>query len=198
MTTSTSVWSRYKGLSNLEKFGTSMGVASMFSGAYAAFAGARSAKLKTKSLALQLKHQENMLRFSIRQNESQAQFLSFVYNKKYQNITLKQGAKKSTATTLYAARGLSLGIGSVKDAFVSSGVLNTIEKLTMNTNKVRAITNQRLKGVNLDIKADMTGLSASNMFSTASTIDPFMGMTTGFMSGGSNLMSNLPESLLTS
>ena len=43
----------------------------------------------------------------------------------------------------------------------------------------------------------MTGLSASNMFATARTIDPFMSMTTGFMSGASNLMSNLPQSLLT-
>lgn len=197
MTTSTSVWSRYKGLSNLEKFGTSMGIAGMFSGAYAGFASARSEKLKTKSLALQLKHQEDMMRFSIRQNESQAQFLSFVYNKKYQNLSLKQGNQKSTAKTLFTARGISLGIGSTKDVFVSSEVLNSIEKLTMNTNKVRAITNQRLKGVGMEIKADMTGLSASNMFGTASTIDPFMGMTTSFMSGASNLMSNLPNSLLT-
>ncbi len=193
----TSIWSRYKALSGLEKFSTSMGVAGMFSGAYSAFAGARSERLKTKSLGLQLEHQEDMIRFTMDQNESQAQFLSAVYNKKFANQTLGQGNKKSTAIASFASRGITLGIGSTKDLFVSSEVLNKIENLTMNTNKARAVTNQRLKGVGLGIKADMTGLSASNMFATARTIDPFMSMTTGFMSGASNLMSNLPQSLLT-
>ena len=90
-----------------------------------------------------------------------------------------------------------MGVGSTKDVFVSSEVLNTIENLTMNSNKVRAITNQRLKGVGMDIKADMTGLSASNMIATARSIDPFMSMTSSFMSGSSNFISNLPQSLLT-
>ena len=192
-----STWSKYKALSNLEKFGTSMGVVGVLGGAYAAFAGARSEKLRTKSLALQLKHQEDMMRFNIRQNESQAQWLNAVYNKKYQIATLKQGNKKSTAKTSFAARGIQMGVGSTKDVFVSSEVLNTIENLTMNSNKVRAITNQRLKGVGMEIKSDMTGLSADFKNMTAASIDPFMSMTSSFMSGSSNFISNLPKSLLT-
>jgi hypothetical protein len=192
-----STWQKYKALSGLEKFGVSMGVAGVLGGAYSAFAGARSERLRTKSLALRLKHQEDMMRFNIRQNESQAQWLNQVFNKQYQIATLKQGAKKSTAKTSFAARGIKMGVGSTKDVFVSSEVLNTIENLTMNSNKVRKIQNQRLKGVGMGIKADMTGLSASNMFATARTIDPFMNMTTSFMTGGSNLISNLPQSLFT-
>ena len=85
-----STWSKYQALSPLEKFGTSMGIAGVLGGAYAAFAGARAEKLRTKSLALQLKHQEDMMRFNIRQNESQAQWLNAVYNKKMQIATLNQ------------------------------------------------------------------------------------------------------------
>ena len=192
-----STWQKYQALGGLEKFGVAMGAAGLIGGAYSAFAGARSEKLRTKSLALQLKHQEDMMRFNIRQNESQAQWLNAVYNKKYQIATLKQGNKKSTAKTSFAARGIQMGVGSTKDVFVSSEVINTIENLTMNSNMVRAITNQRLKGVGMDIKADMTGLSASNMFATARSIDPFMSMTSSFMSGSSNFISNLPKSLLT-
>lgn len=192
-----STWKNYKALGGLEKFGVAMGVGGVLSGAYAAFAGARSEKLRTKSLALQLKHQEDMMRFNIRQNESQAQWLNQVYNKKMQIATLKQGNRKSTAKASFAARGIQMGVGSTKDVFVSSEVLNTIENLTMNSNKVRAITNQRLKGVGMGIKADMTGLSADFKNMTANSIDPFMSMTSSFMSGSSNFIGNLPQSLLT-
>ena len=190
-----SVWSKYKALGSLEKFGVAMGVGGLLSGALGSYQEARSQQLRTKSLGLQLKHQEDMMRFNIRQNESQAQWLEKVFNNQYQAKTLDMGSRKSTAKTTFASRGVDLTVGSTKDAFVSSDVLNAIEKLTMNSNRVRSITNQRLKGVGMGIKADMLGLSASNMFATARTIDPIMNMTTSFMTGSSNFISNLPEAL---
>ena len=193
-----STWSKYIALSPLEKFGTSMGVAGLFGGAYSAFAGARSEKLRTRSLALQLKHQEDMLLFNQRQNESQAQWLNQVFNKQYQIKTLQMGNRKSTAKTSFASRGIQMGVGSTKDVFVSSEVLNAVEKLTMNSNKVRKITNQRLRGVGIGIQADMTGLSADFKNMTANSIDPFMNMTSSLLTGSSNFISNLPQSLLTS
>ena len=192
---STSLWSRYKDLGALDRFGVSMGVAGLLGGMVGSHFEAKSQILRTKSLGLQLKHQEDMMRFNIRQNESQAQWLNKVYNTQYQAKTLAMGSKKSTAKATFAARGIDSTVGSTKDAFVSSDVLNAIEKLTMNSNKVRSITNQRLKGVGMGIKADMLGLGASNMFATARTIDPIMNMTTSFMTGSSNLISNLPASL---
>jgi len=193
-----STWKKYQALGKLEKFGVAMGVAGVLGGVYSGFAGARSETLRTKSLALQLKHQEDMMRFNIRQNESQAQWLNQVFNKQYQIATLKQGNRKSTAKTSFASRGIQMGVGSTKDVFVSSEILNTIENLTMNSNKVRKINNQRLRGVGMGIKADMTGLNADFKNMTANSIDPFMNMTTSFMTGGSNFVSNLPKSLLTS
>jgi len=192
---SKSVWQKYKDLGALDKFGVAMGVGSLLGGIYGSFAEARSQKLRTKSLALQLEHQKDMMLFNVRQNESQAQWLNQVFDKQYQMKTLDMGAKKSTAKASFAARGIQMGVGSTADAFVSSEILNTIDKLTMNSNKIRSITNQRLRGVGMEIKSDMLGLSASNMFATARSIDPFMNMTTSFMTGSSNLISNLPASL---
>ncbi len=191
-----STWNKYQALGGLEKFGVAMGAAGALGGAYGAFAAARSEKLKTKSLALQLKHQEDMMRFNIRQNESQAQWLSQVFNKQYQIATLKQGNRKSKAKTSFASRGIQMGVGSTKDVFVSSEILNTIENLTMNSNKVRRVENQRLRGVGLGIQADMTGLSADFKNMTASSIDPFMNMTSSLLTGSSNFVSNLPKSLI--
>ena len=185
-----STWSKYQALGGLEKFGVAMGAAGLIGGAYGAFAAARSEKLKTKSLALQLQHKKDMLLFNEKQNESQAQWLNQVFNKQYQIKTLQMGNRKSKARTSFASRGIQMGVGSTKDVFVSSEVLNAVEKLTMNSNKVRKITNQRLKGAGIGIQADMAGVSASNMFATASTVSPFLNMTSTLMSGVGDFAAN--------
>tara|TARA_B100000212_G_scaffold288639_1_gene229700 strand:+ start:1169 stop:1750 length:582 start_codon:yes stop_codon:yes gene_type:complete len=190
-----STWQKYQALGGLEKFGVAMGVAGLFGGAYSSFAAARSEKLKTESLALQLQHKKDMLLFNEKQNESQARWLNQVFNKQYQIKTIQMGNRKSKAKTSFAARGIQMGVGSTKDVFVSSEVLNAVEKITMNTNNVRRITNQRLRGVGIGIQADMAGVSASNMFATARSIDPFMNMTSSLLTGSSNFISNLPASL---
>ena len=66
----------------------------------------------------------------------------------------------------------------------------------MNTNKVRARENKRLEGVGVGIQGSMYGMSASNMFSTASQISPWMNMTSSLLTGGSSFVSSLPEGML--
>ena len=89
-----------------------------------------------------------------------------------------------------------MGVGSTKDAFVSSEILAEIDKATINSNKVRAVANKRLEGVGLGIQADMYGLSATNMFSTASAIDPFMNMSTSLLTGAGSIINSLPAGML--
>mgnify|MGYP003108493443 FL=1 len=190
-----STWQNYKALGALDKLSVVSGVAGVFSGAYGAFAAARSERLKTKSLALSLQHKKDMKLFNIRQKEAQAQWLERVFQQQYQAKTIRQGNQRSKAKTSFAARGIQMGVGSTKDVFVSSEILATIDKLTMNSNKVRAVENKRLEGVGLGIQANMLGVSESNMFATASSIDPFMNMSSSLLTGTSNLMGNLPSSL---
>tara|TARA_R100001460_G_scaffold20726_5_gene42708 strand:- start:6822 stop:7406 length:585 start_codon:yes stop_codon:yes gene_type:complete len=190
-----STWQNYKALGALDKLSVVSGVAGVFSGAYGAFAAARSERLKTKSLALNLQHKKDMKLFNIRQKEAQAQWLERVFQQQYQAKSIRQGNQRSKARTSFAARGIQMGVGSTKDVFVSSEILATIDKLTMNSNKVRAVENKRLEGVGLGIQANMLGVSESNMFATASSIDPFMNMSSSLLTGTSNLMGNLPSSL---
>ena len=79
---------------------------------------------------------------------------------------------------------------------VGNDVLAQIDKNTMNSNKVRAVENKKLEGVGLGIQGSMYGMSASNMFSTASQINPFMNMTSSLLTGTSSLISSLPQSML--
>jgi len=193
MTTETYGWSE---LSNLGKFGVISQGFGAIGGAVGSYYAAQSEKYKTKSLALNLQHRKDMALFNMRMKESQAQHIARTFNKQYQIMTLKQGAKKSTARTSFAARGIQMGVGSTKDALVSSELLADIDKATMNSNKVRATENKRLEAIGVGIKGDMYGLSASNMFATASSIDPFLNMSSSLLTGGANFISSLPPGML--
>ena len=186
----------WSSLSNLGKFGVisqGFGVVGSVIGAYSA---AQTEKYKTKSLALSLQHKKDMALFNQRMKESQAQHIGRAYNKKIMMLGLKQGAAKSAGVVSIASRGGVRGVGSNRDVMVSNDILAEIDKNTMNSNKVRAVENKRLEGVGLGIQGSMYGMSASNMFSSASQINPFMNMTSSLLTGTSSLISSLPQSML--
>ena len=53
-----------------------------------------------------------------------------------------------------------------------------------------AANQMRTRGVQADIRADMLGVSASNMFATASTVSPFLNMTSTLMSAVGDFSKN--------
>ena len=186
----------WSSLSNLGKFGVisqGFGVVGSVIGAYSA---AQTEKYKTRSLALSLEHKKDMALFNQRMKESQAQHIGRAYNTKLMMLGLKQGAAKSAGVVSIASRGGVRGVGSNLNVMVGNDLLANIDKHTMNTNKVQAVQNKKLEGVGLGIQGSMYGLSASNMFSSASQINPFMNMTSSLLTGTSSLISSLPESML--
>ena len=183
-------------LTGLGKFGIISQGFGVLGGIIAADSAASAEKYKTKSLALSLQHKKDMALFNQRMKESQAQHISKAFNTKIMMLGLKQGSAKSAGVVSIASRGGVRGVGSNRDVMVSNDILAEIDKNTMNTNKVRAVENKRLEGVGLGIQGSMYGMSASNMFSTASQINPFMNMTSSLLPGTSSLISSLPESML--
>jgi len=165
-------------------------------GMFAAGAKANFEKYKAKSAALNYQHQKDMALFNADMKESQAQHLAKTFNKRYQILTMQQGSRKSKRRVSLAARGGQAGVGSSKDVEVSQEILDTIDKLTMNSNKARAVSNKRLEAVGLAIQGDQYGLSAGNMFATASSISPLMNMSSSLLTSGSNILNSLPPSML--
>ena len=182
-------------LSRLGKFSVGMQAAGALSGAIGAFFGAGAEKYKYKTMALQLQHKKDMAIFNRDMKESQAQHINMAFNKRMQILTLQQRAAKGKRITSIASRGGVRGVGSNKDVMVSSDIMAEIDKNTMNVNKVRAVNNKRLEGVGIGIQADMYGVGAQNMFATASSISPYMNMTSSLMTGASNVISSLPSSM---
>ena len=188
--------SGWNSLTDLGKFGLITQGFGAVSGVVGSYYSAKSEQNKTKSLALNYEHQKDMTLFNQRMKESQAQHIGRAYNKKIMMLGLKQGAAKSAGVVSIASRGGVRGYGSNRDVMVSNDILAEIDKNTMNSNKVRAVENKRLEGVGLGIQGSMYGMSASNMFSSASQINPFMNMTSSLLTGTSSLISSLPQSML--
>ena len=191
--TSTKGWSS---LSSLGQAGLITQGFGAIQGAIGSYYAASAAKYKTQSMALSFEHQKNMALFNMDMKESQAQHLNRVYNQRQQIKTLGFGQSTGKRNVSIAARGGVRGVGSNLNIAVSDELMKEIDKITMNSNKVRAIANKRLEGVGLGIQADMHGLSASNAFATASQISPWMDMSSSLMTGASGIISSLPESML--
>ena len=186
---------KFSDLSALGRAQFGLSVAGGISSAFGALSAASAEKYRTRSLALNYEHQKTMALFNMRMKESQAQHIALQYNKQMQIMTLKQGAAKGSARASFAARGIKMGTGSTLDAFVSSEVLAQIDRLTMNSNKVRAMSNKRLEAVGLQNKATMLGVSASNAFATASSISPFMNMSSSLLTSAGSVLGSLPSSM---
>ena len=177
-----------------DKFGLITGIGSTLTGMIANRAAANTERYKLRSQALNFEHQRDMAKLNRRMLESQAQHIGRAYNKQIAIRTLKAGQAISSTKASFAARGIQMGVGSTANVFASAELIKEIDRLTMNTNKVRAMNNQRLRAVNMGIRGDMLGVSANNLFSTASAVSPFMNMTSTLLTGATNIVSNLPDS----
>ena len=186
----------WKDLSPLGQASIVSGIGGTLQGIVGSYYAAKTEKYKTQSLALSLQHKKDMTLFNKRMKESQAQHINRVYNQRLQILGLKQGQAKGRARASFAARGIQMGVGSTKDAFVSSEILAQLDRLTMNSNKVRAVENKRLEAVNLGISATMLGVSESNMFATASSISPWLNMSSSLLTGVGNIIQSLPANML--
>ena len=190
-TQGTTGWSSLSQLGQAGVIGQIGGIATGLIGAYFA---SSTAKYQSKMSALRFEHKRDMALFNASMKETQAQHINRVENQRFRDKTLGFGKAKGTSRALMAARGVQMGVGSTKDAFVSDEILKELDKITMNSNKVRAVSNKRLEAVGLGIQADAHGLSASNAWDTASSISPWMNMSSSLLTGTNNLISSLPTS----
>ena len=184
----------WNSLGTADKIGVISGIGGTFSGIVGNYYKAQDEKYKLKSQALNLEHQRDMAKLNKRLLESQAQQIARAYNKQAAIRTLKAGQSMASARASFAARGIQLGVGSTANVFASAELMKEIDRLTMNSNKVRAMNNQRLRAVNMGIRGDMLGVSASNLFTTASAVNPFLNMSSTLLTGVSSIVSNLPNS----
>ena len=176
-----------------DKIGIGLGVSSLVTGLIGAGSQANTERYRAKSAELNFEHQRDMMQLNKRMLESHAQHIGRAYNKQIAIRTMKAGRDISSTKASFAARGIQMGVGSTANVFASAELLKEIDRLTMNVNKVKAMNTKRAQAVNMGIRGDMYGMSADNLFSTASTISPFMNMSSTFLTGASSIASSLPS-----
>lgn len=170
-------------ISNLNKFGAVMQVGGLATGLVGSYFQSKFQANKLKSQALQFEHQQTMAKINAKAIESQAQHIARQYDKQLQIKTLQQGQQAGKRRARTAARGGAIGYGSSRDVAASQEILNEIDKLTINVNKVKAVGNMRTRGVDAKIRSDMLGVSAGNMFASANSVSPFLNMSSTLLTG---------------
>ena len=173
-----------------QSFGGAMSIGSMFQGFISARAQASAERYKLKSQALSIQRQQDMAEINSDMLESQAQQIARAYNRQAMTKTMAAGLKEGKARASFAARGIQMGVGSTADAFASSKIMREIDKLTMNANKVKAVNQMRTRGVQADIRGDMLGVSADNLFASASAVSPMLNMTSTLLTGAADFAAN--------
>ena len=176
-----------------DKIGIGLGVSSLLTGLVGRGSKANTERYLARSKALNFEHQRDMAQLNKRMLENQAQHIGRAYNKQIAIRTMKAGQAISRSKASFAARGIQMGVGSTANVFASAELMKEIDRLTMNTNKVRAMNTKRGQAVNMGIRGDMYGMSADNLFTTASSISPIMDMSSTFLTGASSIVAGLPS-----
>ena len=147
-------------------------------------------KYEAESAGLTLEHQEDMAKINAEMLEMEAQQVFRAYNRQIMTKTMQAGLSTGKLRTSFAARGIQMGTGSTANVFASDAIMKEIDKLTMNSNKVRAVNQMRTRGVQADIRGDMLGVSANNMFASASAVSPLLNMTSTLLTGAADFAAN--------
>ena len=175
------------------QFGDVMSVGGLISSGVSGYFQGKFRQNELKSQALEFEHQQYMAKINAKSIESQAQHISRQYNKQTQLKSLAQGIKKGQRRASMASRGGVAGVGSSRDIEVSQEVLDEIDRLTINVNKVKAVGNMRMRGVQANIQSDMLGVSAGNMFASASAVSPFLNMSSTLMTGAGGVIGQIAK-----
>ena len=172
------------------KVGGIMSIGGTLTGLVGNYAAANRQRYEAESAGLNLELQSKLADINADMLTLEAQQVARAYNRQIMTKTMAAGLKTGTARASFAARGIQMGVGSTANVFATSAIMREIDKLTMNSNKVRAVNQMRTRGVQADIRGDMLGVSANNMFASASTVSPFLNMASTLLTGGADFAAN--------
>jgi len=175
---------------NTAAAGNILSIGGTIGGLVSGYYAAEAEKYKLRSNALNAEHQRDMAKINASIFRMQAQQVARAYDRQIMIKTMAAGNKLSSSKASMAARGGQMGYGSAANAYASARIMGEVDKLTMNSNKVKAVNDMRMRGVNADIRGDMAQVSANNMFSSAAQVSPFLNMAGSLLTGAADIAKN--------
>ena len=171
-------------------FSNAMSIGGLATGLVNNYYQSKTLKYQLETNALNLQHQEDMAEITADMFRSQSRQVGKAYDRQAMIKTLQAGSDQKKQLVAMAKGGGSIGYGSSAEVAASQAIMARIDKLTMDTNKIKAINDMRLRGVKADIRSDMLGVSASGQYASASNVSPLLNMSSTLLTGIPNIVKN--------
>jgi hypothetical protein len=172
------------------QFGLISQVAGFASSAVAGYFQAKQLQIQQQSQASTYDYQSKMSAINARLSEAQAQQIMRAGERQTMVSTMRAGQQMASYRTTLAARGGTAGDGSAQEVMATAMIMKDIDKMTINSNTVRAAESERMKKVGLQNQAALLGVSSSNLSMSADTISPFSAVTTSLLGGAGQVASS--------
>lgn len=159
-------------------------------GAVGAYYAADAAKSRLKSEALSLDFEASIARQNARNAEADAQAILQAGERDAARLGLAQGQDRGRREALQAASGTAAGVGSAAEVEASRRILEETDRLTIDSNAIRAAAAQRMQGVNYRNQALLADVSARNARRSARAINTGAAVATSLLSSAGPVASS--------
>lgn len=174
----------------LGSFGSIISLAGMVTSAIGGFYSAKSAQYSAESQALDLEFRSSMANINARLAEQDASFLMEAGRRRRLLSTMRAGAVKGQQRASQGARGIQAGVGSAAESLASTEYAKELDAYTIDANTFREVSAARMRGVNFQNEALLTGVSAQNVRRTAASINPALDAFTQLIGGAGRFARN--------
>jgi hypothetical protein len=130
-----------------------------------------------------------MASLDARAAEADAAAVADAARKEKAALTLQQGEERAAVQVQQAVSGTTAGVGSNAEVLASQRLMQRIDALTMDSNKVRAMNEVRRRQVNSRNEAALSRVSAQNLRATAGSISPGLAAVSSLL-GSSGTLAN--------
>tara|TARA_R110000744_G_scaffold62665_1_gene129283 strand:- start:1706 stop:2320 length:615 start_codon:yes stop_codon:yes gene_type:complete len=155
-----------------------------------AYFQAKSSQLELRAKSSTLDYQSKMAGINARMSEQQAQQIMKAGQFAQMTQTMKAGQNLASYKTSSNARGIVAGEGSAQEVVASANLMKDLDKMTLNSNTVRAAEAERMKKVGFQNQSTLLGVSAANAMSSAGTISPFSAVSTSLLGSSTSVMNS--------
>lgn len=173
----------------LKNVGTLTAVFGGINSAIGSFYAAKSEQYQLQSRASALQFQSGMDAINAHGAEMSAQSIQEAGKTQVEQYTMRAGQEQAATQVGTAARGVDLSSGSAVAQRASDDLVKQMDVMTINANATRAAWAQRTQATNDANQSLLSGVSASNMRTSANTISPGLAASTSLLGSATGIAS---------
>jgi hypothetical protein len=178
---------------DLKTVGQTAMVGNIFGGltsALGAYYGAQQAQLQLKMQSETYDYQAKMTRINAGIAEQQAWQIARAGAFQAAAATMQAGQAIEKYKVSRNASGIEAGSGSTAELEATAIMMKEIDKLTIDSNTVRAVEAKRMEKVGLQNAASLLGVNATGSSKSADSISPFSAISTSLIGGATSVLNS--------